>query len=64
MKFYELIILCALCVSLFVLGVLFGESNKQVEIENRVLKVVKNKSKPIIYTQKELEIIIFNKIQE
>lgn len=48
------LILCLMYVSL-----IFGEKNKQEEIEKRALTLQKE-----CYTQREIEMIIFNEIQE
>jgi len=51
----------------FLLGVWAGKNNKQKEIENRAIQTfvatdtLKTKT---CYTQQDIELIIFNKIQE
>ena len=44
----------------FSLGFYFGEKSKQTDIENRANKIKQKEC----YTQQDIELIIFNKIQE
>lgn len=58
-------VLLSLITIFFLGGIVIGQKTKQQEIENRTDKVLKSKQiNKECYTKQDLEIIIFNQIQE